>query len=132
MIIWRMSKRHNFEVSSAYLQINVFSWDENEPIWEHIWILKVPQRIRLFLLLTYWQRLMSNSERCQRGVGHFVACPRCPITEEIVLLTLRYYKDSKEAWLHLIPWELIVDFFQYDLHYLALVQSLFICIYPKG
>ncbi|KAK8593016.1 hypothetical protein V6N12_045105 [Hibiscus sabdariffa] len=82
--------------------------------------------------MIFGQRLMTNSERCQRGVGYSIACPGCPITEEIVLLILRDCKYSKDAWLHLMRWELIVDFFQYELHYLAPVQSLFLCSYHKG
>ncbi|KAK8511943.1 hypothetical protein V6N12_074632 [Hibiscus sabdariffa] len=106
MVIWHWSKRHNFEVSSAYSHILASPWDGKDKIWDIIWKLTVPQRVRLFLWLAYRQRLMTNSERCRRGLGQSVICPRCHMAEETVLHTLRDCTESTTAWLHLVTPEM--------------------------
>ncbi|KAK9023907.1 hypothetical protein V6N11_004094 [Hibiscus sabdariffa] len=103
-----------FKVSSAYSHILASSWDDKEQIWDLIWKHTVPQRIRLFLWLTYRQRLMTNSERFRRGLGSSAICPRCHMAEETVLHTLRDCKESKAAWLLILPPDMHRVFFQQD------------------
>ncbi|KAK9043442.1 hypothetical protein V6N11_071786 [Hibiscus sabdariffa] len=116
MVIWRWSKRHNFEVSSAYSHITTSPWDGEDKIWDIIWKLTVPQRVRLFLWLAYRQRLMTNSERCRRGLGQSFLCPHCHMAEETVLHTLRDCTELTTAWLHLLTPEMREVFFCQDLH----------------
>ncbi|KAL4360986.1 hypothetical protein GQ457_04G014920 [Hibiscus cannabinus] len=110
------SKRPDFEVSSAYSHILASPWDDKDQIWDLIWKNTVPQRVRLFLWLTCRQRLMTNSERCRRGLGTSVVCPRCHMADESVLHTLRDCVESKAAWMQLLAPRMREVFFQLDLH----------------
>ncbi|KAK8974649.1 hypothetical protein V6N11_045214 [Hibiscus sabdariffa] len=116
VIIWRWSKRHNFEVSSAYSHIFASPWDDKDQIWDLIWKNMVPQRVCLFLWLTCRQRLMTNSERCRRGLGTSAVCPRCHMADESVLHTLRDCVELKAAWMQLLAPGMREVFFQLDLH----------------
>ncbi|KAK9042587.1 hypothetical protein V6N11_017654 [Hibiscus sabdariffa] len=116
MVVRCWSKRHNFEVSSAYSHITTSPWDVKEKIWDLIWKKIIPQRVRIFLWLTCRQRLMTNSERCRRGLGTSAVCPRCHMADESILHTLRDCVESKEAWLQLFAPDMRRFFFQQDLH----------------
>ncbi|KAK8555205.1 hypothetical protein V6N12_009358 [Hibiscus sabdariffa] len=114
-IIWRWSKRNNFEINSAYSRIALNTWEEKHPIWDQIWKFHVPQRIRLFLWLTYRERLMTNSERFRRSFGRSASCPRCSSDMESTIHALRDCKEAKETWLLLLPQSYATYFFQADI-----------------
>ncbi|KAK8993907.1 hypothetical protein V6N11_008121 [Hibiscus sabdariffa] len=68
-IIWRWTKKYNFEVNSAYSCATNTNWNAKHPIWNLIWRLQVPQRIRLFIWLVFQERIMTNVERYRRSIG---------------------------------------------------------------
>ncbi|KAH1048009.1 hypothetical protein J1N35_038793 [Gossypium stocksii] len=74
-IIWARSGLGNFSVRSACWASKENSWNSYDDAWKIIWKYKGPQRVRLFLWLIAKQRLLTNSERARRGIGHSSACP---------------------------------------------------------
>ncbi|KAK9020220.1 hypothetical protein V6N11_054710 [Hibiscus sabdariffa] len=95
-IIWRWNKQNKFKIDSAYSRIVHNTWEEKHPIWDHIWKIQIPQRIRLFLWLAYRECLMTNNERVCCSFGSSASCPRCLSDMESTIHALHDCKEAKE------------------------------------
>uniref|UniRef100_A0A2C9V942 Uncharacterized protein n=1 Tax=Manihot esculenta TaxID=3983 RepID=A0A2C9V942_MANES len=74
------------------------SWDDKEAIWEHIWALKCPQRVRNFIWLACRGKILTNEERFRRGLTNNEACGLCGTHQESVLHVLRDCRMIKSVW----------------------------------
>ncbi|KAE8690478.1 hypothetical protein F3Y22_tig00110895pilonHSYRG00551 [Hibiscus syriacus] len=96
-LYWRDSNKHVFNLKTAYTKLAEANWDTKLPIWKLIWTLSVPQRLRVFLWITFKQRLMTNFERCRLFIGHDPFCPACHSHQESTLHVLRDCNVAKEV-----------------------------------
>ncbi|CAN1165306.1 hypothetical protein LINPERHAP2_LOCUS26073 [Linum perenne] len=60
---WGLEPNGKFTVSSAYQLLNELSPDLRDPIWNGIWRLPGPNRIKHFLWMATHKRLLTNEER---------------------------------------------------------------------
>ncbi|GMJ02104.1 hypothetical protein HRI_003879600 [Hibiscus trionum] len=113
-LFWHKSAKHVFETKSAYEMIASPYWDPKHLIWEHIWTLPVPQRIRLFFWLAFKHKLVTNHERCRCFVSNQPLCPICHDTTETSLHVLRNCNTARAVWLLVLPPSMVNNFFQSD------------------
>lgn len=69
--------------------------------WHWIWKLKTPQKLKGFCWLLFNGRLLTNQQRCIRGLTTDDRCPRCNLNVEDLHHLLRECPKAKEIW-HLI------------------------------
>ncbi|KAL4296041.1 hypothetical protein GQ457_12G028380 [Hibiscus cannabinus] len=109
--IWRWTNHHGFELKSAYDRCSPLILEETDPIWNQIWTLQVPQRIRCFLWLASRQKLMTNLHRCRRTLSDDPYCPICQEAEESIIHTFRDCERLQQVWRYIIPSSLAASFF---------------------
>ncbi|KAL4354587.1 hypothetical protein GQ457_06G029720 [Hibiscus cannabinus] len=109
--IWRWTNHHVFELKSAYDRCSPLILEETDPIWNQIWTLQVPQRIRCFLWLASRQKLMTNLHRCRRTLSDDPYCPFCQEAEESIIHTFRDCERLQQVWRYIIPSSLAASFF---------------------
>ena len=66
--------------------------------WKVIWKLAVPQRLRMFMWLSYQDRLMSNANRFIRHLTDDPRCYVCGEVEENTIHILRECPVAKILW----------------------------------
>ncbi|KAK9027502.1 hypothetical protein V6N11_067335 [Hibiscus sabdariffa] len=101
----------SFSIRSAYESLASSTWDNKSSCWKWFWSLPVPQRLRLFIWLSYKERLMTNVERCRRSFGQSLVCPCCHAHAETTVHVLRDCHLAHEIWSNLLPPTCSVDFF---------------------
>ncbi|KAK8998926.1 hypothetical protein V6N11_070105 [Hibiscus sabdariffa] len=100
-----------FSVSSAYAHLLASAWEAIDPKWSWVWSLAVTQRIRMFVWLILKQRLMTNEERCCRGLSSDASCSSCGCVSETIIHILRDCPPTRVLWLSIIPPERCASFF---------------------
>ncbi|KAK9020938.1 hypothetical protein V6N11_010950 [Hibiscus sabdariffa] len=109
---WRLSNSQSFSIRSAYESLACSTWDNiKSSCWKGFWSLPVPQRLRLFIWLSYKERLMTNVERCRRSFGQSLVCLCCHTHAETIVHVLRDCYLAHAVWSNLIPPNCNVDFF---------------------
>ncbi|KAE8681177.1 hypothetical protein F3Y22_tig00111342pilonHSYRG00267 [Hibiscus syriacus] len=109
--VWKGDFMHRFGVKDAYRKLVKGSWNAHCPIWNTIWTLQIPQRIRTFLWLVLRDRIASNYERYRRGLTQNPACSLCGFHEETTLHVLRDCQAVKTIWSQLLSVGLVHSFF---------------------
>jgi hypothetical protein len=72
-------KRSDFSVASMYNNICGFKKSDAQPVWNKVWKLNVPERIRTFIWMVVHNRLLTNSLKSVMGLSHSMCmfCQRC-------------------------------------------------------
>ncbi|KAK9047567.1 hypothetical protein V6N11_053406 [Hibiscus sabdariffa] len=109
--IWRWTNHHGFELKSAYDRCAPPILENTDPLWNQIWKLQVPQRIRCFLWLASRQKLMTNLHRYRRTLTDDPFCPLCQEAEESIIHTLRDCARLQQVWWYIVPPSLAGSFF---------------------
>ena len=110
---WKLSKSGDFTVKSAYNLLNEVETHE-DPLWNRIWKLKVPERCRMFTWITARQRLLTNASRRIRGICNEDLCPVCHVEVEDQLHVLRDCSITRAMWQILVPCSDHTRFFRSD------------------
>ncbi|KAL4383201.1 hypothetical protein GQ457_15G013690 [Hibiscus cannabinus] len=100
---WRWEDKRNFWVSSAYGYLFQGLDFGNGDTWKRIWKLAVPQRVRVFIWLTFHNRLLTNVERVRRHVASSGSCEICNNGQEDMDHVLRFFTVAKGVWTRLLP-----------------------------
>ncbi|KAK8561554.1 hypothetical protein V6N12_048620 [Hibiscus sabdariffa] len=108
---WNLTPTGTFSVSSAYAQLLESAWEAIDSKWSWIWSLAVTPRIRMFVWLTLKQRLMTNVERCRRGLSSNAPCLSCGCVSETIIHILRDCPPTRLFWLSILPPESCGSFF---------------------
>ncbi|KAK9013062.1 hypothetical protein V6N11_041084 [Hibiscus sabdariffa] len=108
---WNLTPTGTFSVSSAYAQLLESAWEAIDSKWSWIWSLAVTPRIRMFVWLTLMQRLMTNVERCRRGLSSNAPCLSCGCVSETIIHILRDCPPTRLFWLSILPPESCGSFF---------------------
>lgn len=88
-----------------------------------MWSYARPQRVRQFLWLVFKERLLTNAERCRRGMPNSSSCKLCGCVNESILHSLTGCRKVRDIWeqviplrlMHRIPLRLMHRFFSYSL-----------------
>ncbi|KAL2936256.1 hypothetical protein RDABS01_006694, partial [Bienertia sinuspersici] len=98
---WNGSKDGEFRVRDAYrmaiMEDRASSSNGADPIWNKIWKLKVPPKVRLFVWRACWDILPHNCNLAKRRVKAERGCVRCGM-EEDNLHILRDCCWTKKIW----------------------------------
>ncbi|KAK8298923.1 hypothetical protein V6Z12_D05G288400 [Gossypium hirsutum] len=113
-IAWKGAKDGVLTVSEAYARRMESTWDYKDPVWQQIWTLKCPQRVRIFLWLVCKEKLLTNAERKQRTLTKDKLCQICHAPHESILHILRDCKAIISVWKRLIPPDNQGVFFAHD------------------
>ncbi|KAK8986541.1 hypothetical protein V6N11_010097 [Hibiscus sabdariffa] len=108
---WNLTPTGTFYVSSAYAHLLESAWETIDPKWSWVWSLAVTPRIRMFVWLILKQRLMTNVERCRRGLSSDASCSSCDCVSETIIHILRDCPPTRLFWLSIIPPERRASFF---------------------
>lgn len=110
---WSESSDGMFTVRSAY---QMLTRDEEErqnmeKFFTRVWMLLVPERVRVFLWLATHQVLMTNVERRRRHLSDSGLCQVCKSGEETILHILRDCPAMEGIWRRLVPRGRLQSFF---------------------
>ncbi|KAE8722513.1 hypothetical protein F3Y22_tig00013960pilonHSYRG00174 [Hibiscus syriacus] len=107
---WRWDTSKGFTKKTTYVALSPeWKLDRSEQ-WSFVWKLKVPQRIKTFLLLALHGKILTNDERQRR---HLVANGNCPICHMEVEDTFHVFRRCTEAanlWRRIIKTEKLQSF----------------------
>lgn len=112
--LWTGNKLGEYFVASGYNQVNGFQNLSQSHIWNKIWKIKAPERIKVFIWQVTHERLLTNSCIAHRGNGQ-ASCHHCVILEENILHVLRDCPLANLVWLHLLDQSNVANFFYPDL-----------------
>ncbi|MFQ6651567.1 hypothetical protein Gotur_023843 [Gossypium turneri] len=113
-IAWKGAKDGVLTVSEAYARRVESTWDGKDPVWQQIWTLKCPQRVRSFLWLICKEKLLTNVERKRRTLTTDELCQICHAPQESILHILRDCKEIISVWKRLMPLDNQGVFFAHD------------------
>lgn len=101
---WPYSSDGQFSTKLAYLSLYEALNKPPQPVpfFDHIWKVRAPPKINLFLWRVAHDRLMTNMERARRGITDSDLCPRCQQAPEFVMHLLRDCEASLELWERLV------------------------------
>lgn len=54
-----------------------------DPVWDRLWKLKVPPKVREFACRTCWDIISHGVNLCKKGVSDFIQCHRCGKDENL-------------------------------------------------
>ncbi|XP_026451501.1 uncharacterized protein LOC113351782 [Papaver somniferum] len=109
---WDLSKNGKFSSKSAYLGLRGINTSPCKTLWLHIWKIRVPHRIQLFILKAAKNALPARTVLHTRMPMHSVDCARCKDPHETlcilwfcVLLLLRLPDDAQQLFVAIL-WSL--------------------------
>ncbi|KAK7259832.1 hypothetical protein RIF29_25447 [Crotalaria pallida] len=100
-MIWPSNKFGSFTVASAYAKINDWDHVEGDPLWQRVWKIQGPERVRMFAWQVVHGRLLTNSRKSRWGLGS-PSCLACLGVDEDILHVLRDCPKAKAVWLGLV------------------------------
>ncbi|KAG7599188.1 Reverse transcriptase zinc-binding domain [Arabidopsis suecica] len=110
---WSEQSDGSFTVKSAYAMLtrNELPRQNMEKIFDRIWRVIAPERVRVFFWLVVQQAVMTNSERHRRHLCESSLCQVCNSGEETILHVLRDCPAMSGVWQRLVPPGRIHQFF---------------------
>lgn len=93
-VCWKYDDFGSYTVSSAYDVASSNSSGVQDKVWDKIWKIKAPSRMKTFLWLVMRERFMCNVERQKMGFTTDTRCMLCPLCLEDALLIFRGCKDA--------------------------------------
>ena len=102
---WGGSKDGLFSVNSAYafLTRDAEPRPNMEALYQRVWRVTTPERVRVFLWLVTHQVIMTNMERKRRHLSENSICPLCKGGEETILHVLRDCPAAAGLWARFVP-----------------------------
>lgn len=100
---WRNETSGSFSVRSAY---DLATEHPNSPEvaeWNAIWKLKTPSRIKMFLWLARYEKIMTNSLRMERSLASCDRCWRCTQAIKDIDHVLCKCSATDEVWSKFLP-----------------------------
>ena len=97
-LYWTPSNTGMFNVKSAYELVCSDSGIFQNTWWKDVWKLQVPQRVKTFIWVLYHGKLMTNKERCHRGMSTDPYCKSCHGKEEDFNHLFRGCSKVREVW----------------------------------
>ncbi|KAK8693145.1 hypothetical protein V6N13_070739 [Hibiscus sabdariffa] len=95
---WRWDEKRLFRVSSAYAALLDARGSSPPSVWNKIWSLQVPQRVRIFMWITAHKRHLTNAERFRRHIANSETCGICQGASEDIDHVLRFCTRASTLW----------------------------------
>lgn len=102
-LCWGMEPSGHFSVKSTYSMLRPPSEEQNNGSWQAIRSIKVPNRICNFLWLIKHDRILTNAERCKRGLSPCEHCPHCHNKTEDLHHIFRTCLKAIHVWKKTLP-----------------------------
>ncbi|KAK8993536.1 hypothetical protein V6N11_033631 [Hibiscus sabdariffa] len=110
---WRWTDTRQFTCSSAYSFLSDMVSGTSNNVWQKVWALPIPQRIRTFLWITLHNRNLTNAERYRRHLAPSAVCDIYGYHTEDMDHILRHCVAARGIWSRLIHPEFLVAFLQF-------------------
>ncbi|KAK8628571.1 hypothetical protein V6N13_009158 [Hibiscus sabdariffa] len=107
---WRWTVSRQFTTASAYAFIMDTELSSIDPIWNNIWSLPIPQRVKTFLWLTLHNRNVTNAKRFWRHLTSSALCDVCGGAMEDMDHILRHCKTARGLWRRVLQPAFLSDF----------------------
>ncbi|KAK8984899.1 hypothetical protein V6N11_064445 [Hibiscus sabdariffa] len=107
---WRWTVSRQFTTASAYAFIMDIDLSSIDPIWNKVWSLSIPQRVKTFLWLTIHNRNLTNAERFRRHLTSSALCDVCGGAMEDMDHILRHCRSARGLWSRVVPPVFLSDF----------------------
>jgi hypothetical protein len=91
-----------FDIASMYNKLCGFEESGTDQLWRRIWKLGVTERVRCFIWLVLWDRLLTKSVKHRMGLSSPL-CAYCGDQEETSIRVLRDCHLAHELWRQLVP-----------------------------
>ncbi|XVE66798.1 hypothetical protein DITRI_Ditri08aG0108200 [Diplodiscus trichospermus] len=101
-IYWSETSSGNFSIKTAYGLLQEEGSLEENALWNRVWKIQVPNRIRSFLWLIVHKRIMCNAERVRRGFTANGICEMCKEHIEDVNHLVRECSSVSYMWRHFL------------------------------
>ncbi|KAL4388177.1 hypothetical protein GQ457_09G011880 [Hibiscus cannabinus] len=95
---WRWTVLQQFTTASSYDFIMDIDLSSIDPIWNNVWSLSIPQRVKTFLWLTIHNRNLTNAERFRRHLTVLASCDVCGSAMEYMDHILRHCRPARGLW----------------------------------
>lgn len=99
--IWPGNRLGLFSVAGAYELLGGFLHLEKADVWNKVWKLHVMERVWAFIWQITHEKLLTNAQKHQWGLGAPL-CPHCPNELETILHTLRDCSLAMTVWNQLV------------------------------
>lgn len=96
--LWPGYNLGNFTVSSAYSLLDGSVAGDESVRWKQIWQLKVPERVRSFMWLVAHNKLLTNLQKAQMGIGDSF-CVHCGNILDSIIHALRDCDLARSLWM---------------------------------
>lgn len=109
--VWKATDLGTYIVARGYKTLKEELWTAVNAKWKRIWKLKFSQRIRQFLWMCLHGRLLTNVERCRKGLTDVGLCLICGHVMENIDHVLRTCPVAQIVWKRLVPFNLHYELF---------------------
>jgi hypothetical protein len=86
-----------YSVANMYNNLCGYHGEDDNSLWNNVWRLKVPERVRTLVWMMNHDRLLTNSLKNKTGLSHAV-CGYCGDEEETIIHVMRDCPKAKELW----------------------------------
>jgi ribonuclease HI len=104
----------SFSIAEMYHVLCDFNMTENFSVWQSIWKLKVPERVRAFIWIVKHDRLLTNVRKHRMGLG-MSQCNYCRDQAETTLHVLRDCALIQPFWISVVNYSFRYQFFSSSL-----------------
>ncbi|GAU43344.1 hypothetical protein TSUD_282990 [Trifolium subterraneum] len=108
------SNNNEYSVAIMYENICAFDQQNINPMWSKIWRLNVTERVRCFVWILAYDRLLTNYHKSRMGLGHAM-CNHCGNVVETSMHVMRDCSLVTPFWLQPVPMRERSTFFMEDL-----------------
>ncbi|CAL1356848.1 unnamed protein product [Linum trigynum] len=110
-LFWKATANGLFTASSAYKARCPEPDQQHSTMWQRIWKLHCPERVRFFIWLAAKEKLSTN---WQQKVRHLTNDDKCPICSDAIETNIHCLRDcpaAKKIWERLVPGQKHQTFF---------------------
>ncbi|KAK8647295.1 hypothetical protein V6N13_121040 [Hibiscus sabdariffa] len=129
---WCWDPLHAFSVRSAYRTLASCDSAREDKRWSLIASFKGSPRVRTFLWLAYWDRILTNCERMRRTLTNDASYLSCGASLEDTLHVLRDCPVAVRIWSMVVKPELLDEFFSLTLRDWLSLNLEWNCRFPRN
>nr|GME00746.1 splicing factor 3B subunit 2 [Ipomoea batatas] len=99
---WKGEASSTFSLKSAYNITTANEINMQAPVWSTLWIIKVPNKMKLFMWTALHDKILGNAERKRRNLTMDGDCGTCHGKEETMAHILCDYSHAENVWTALV------------------------------
>lgn len=113
-IAWAGNANGQFSIGSTSSLLMNYSTRSPNPLWNTIWRLEAPERVRTFIWLVGHNKILSNKLSASRGIMDDASCKVCGALLESLLHIIRDCVITGKVWDRILPSPYQAKFFSMD------------------